>query len=127
MEKNILDALSVIHVFHCSPVPQKIQRKKESTQLPRGNALGNIKFTQMCTDCTAAALLHKWFVTFVASLTATGKKHDFDLIVIGGGSGGLAASKEAVSYGKKVAVCDFVVPSHRGTKWGIGGTWNALI
>jgi len=37
--------------------------------------------------------------------------YDFDLFVIGGGSGGLAAAKEAVKYGVKVAVADFVKPS----------------
>jgi thioredoxin reductase (NADPH) len=48
-------------------------------------------------------------------------KH-YDLVVIGGGSGGLACSKEAASFGKRVAVLDFVDPSPRGTKWGLGGT-----
>ena len=48
--------------------------------------------------------------------------YDYDLIVIGGGSGGLAASKEAVKYNKKVAVLDFVVPTPQGTSWGLGGT-----
>lgn len=52
----------------------------------------------------------------------SGVHYDYDLIVIGGGSGGLAASKEAASFGKKVAVCDFVVPSPQGTTWGLGGT-----
>jgi len=52
----------------------------------------------------------------------SGVKYDYDLIVIGGGSGGLAASKEAASFGKKVAVCDFVVPTPQGTTWGLGGT-----
>lgn len=47
---------------------------------------------------------------------------DYDLIVIGGGSGGLAASKEAAALGKKVALLDFVTPTPQGTKWGIGGT-----
>merc|ERR1711992_382658 len=47
---------------------------------------------------------------------------DYDIVVIGGGSGGLAASKEAARLGKKVAVCDFVVPSPAGTTWGLGGT-----
>lgn len=48
---------------------------------------------------------------------------DYDLVVIGGGSGGLAASKEAVKQGaKKVAVLDFVKPSPAGTSWGLGGT-----
>jgi len=47
---------------------------------------------------------------------------DYDIVVIGGGSGGLAASKEASRLGKKVAVCDFVQPSPAGTTWGLGGT-----
>ncbi|XP_054155155.1 thioredoxin reductase 1, cytoplasmic-like [Oppia nitens] len=48
--------------------------------------------------------------------------YDYDLIVIGGGSGGLAASKEAIKYGKKVAVMDYIVPTPLGTTWGLGGT-----
>merc|ERR1711892_541485 len=36
--------------------------------------------------------------------------------------GGCDASKEAARLGKKVAVCDFVVPSPAGTTWGLGGT-----
>uniref|UniRef100_G3MPC2 thioredoxin-disulfide reductase (NADPH) n=1 Tax=Amblyomma maculatum TaxID=34609 RepID=G3MPC2_AMBMU len=48
--------------------------------------------------------------------------YDYDLVVIGGGSGGLAASKEAARLGKKVAVCDFVKPTPKGTSWGLGGT-----
>lgn len=47
---------------------------------------------------------------------------DYDLVVIGGGSGGLACSKEAAQLGQKVAVLDYVEPSLKGTKWGIGGT-----
>jgi thioredoxin reductase (NADPH) len=49
-------------------------------------------------------------------------KYDYDLIVVGGGSGGLAASKEAAKLGKKVACLDFVKPSPIGTSWGLGGT-----
>ena len=48
--------------------------------------------------------------------------HHYDLVVIGGGSGGLACSKAAARLGKKVAVCDFVKPSPAGTTWGLGGT-----
>lgn len=48
--------------------------------------------------------------------------YDYDLFVIGGGSGGLSASKAASALGKKVALADFVKPTPTGTKWGIGGT-----
>ncbi|XP_076367400.1 thioredoxin reductase 1 isoform X2 [Tachypleus tridentatus] len=47
---------------------------------------------------------------------------DYDLIVIGGGSGGLACAKEAALLGKKVGVLDYVESSPQGTKWGLGGT-----
>mmetsp|Transcript_60002 Transcript_60002/g.127064 ORF Transcript_60002/g.127064 Transcript_60002/m.127064 type:complete len:482 (-) Transcript_60002:409-1854(-) len=48
--------------------------------------------------------------------------YDYDLFVIGGGSGGLAAAKTAADLGAKVAVADFVKPSPAGTTWGLGGT-----
>ncbi|XP_077165115.1 thioredoxin reductase 2, mitochondrial isoform X4 [Paroedura picta] len=49
-------------------------------------------------------------------------KYEYDLLVIGGGSGGLACAKEAAQFGNKVAVLDYVDPSPKGTKWGLGGT-----
>ncbi|KAM6165124.1 thioredoxin reductase 2, mitochondrial isoform 2-T2 [Erethizon dorsatum] len=49
-------------------------------------------------------------------------QQDYDLLVIGGGSGGLACAKEAAQLGRKVAVVDYVEPSPRGTRWGLGGT-----
>ncbi|XP_050084512.1 thioredoxin reductase 1, mitochondrial-like [Anopheles aquasalis] len=50
------------------------------------------------------------------------ENYDYDLVVIGGGSGGLACAKQAVQLGAKVAVLDFVKPSPQGTRWGLGGT-----
>lgn len=38
-------------------------------------------------------------------------QYDYDFFVIGGGSGGLAAAKEAIKYKVRVAVADFVKPS----------------
>jgi len=58
----------------------------------------------------------------MAKVQAGSHNFDYDIIVIGGGSGGLAASKEAAKLGKKVAVLDFVKPSPAGTTWGLGGT-----
>lgn len=53
---------------------------------------------------------------------STHGNYDYDLAVIGGGSGGLACAKEAVNLGARVAVLDYVTPSPQGTKWGLGGT-----
>lgn len=54
----------------------------------------------------------------------TGEDYDYDLFVIGGGSGGLACAKEAAKFNMKVAVADFVPPSptYPHTSWGLGGT-----
>ena len=46
----------------------------------------------------------------------------YDFAVIGGGSGGMAAAKEAAALGAKTVVFDYVRPSAQGTKWGVGGT-----
>uniref|UniRef100_A0A7N6FC93 thioredoxin-disulfide reductase (NADPH) n=1 Tax=Anabas testudineus TaxID=64144 RepID=A0A7N6FC93_ANATE len=67
---------------------------------------------------------HRWKRTncwHVLTRNLTGR-YDYDLVVIGGGSGGLACSKEAAQLGLKVAVLDYVEPSVKGTKWGLGGT-----
>ncbi|KAI7813106.1 putative thioredoxin reductase 2 [Triplophysa rosa] len=60
--------------------------------------------------------------TLICTRNLTAGKFDYDLVVIGGGSGGLACSKEAAQLGQKVAVLDYVEPSLKGTKWGLGGT-----
>lgn len=46
----------------------------------------------------------------------------YDLCVIGGGSGGMAAAQEAARLGARVALFDYVKPSTQGTQWGVGGT-----
>ncbi|XP_068577012.1 thioredoxin reductase 2, tandem duplicate 2 [Cebidichthys violaceus] len=67
---------------------------------------------------------HRWKRTnslHVLTRNLTGN-YDYDLVVVGGGSGGLACSKEAAQLGQKVAVLDYVEPSVQGTRWGLGGT-----
>ncbi|EFO96052.1 hypothetical protein CRE_26919 [Caenorhabditis remanei] len=73
----------------------------------KGNAVGGLKELQALKK----DYLKEWL-----------RDHTYDLIVIGGGSGGLAAAKEAARLGKKVACLDFVKPSPQGTTWGLGGT-----
>lgn len=50
------------------------------------------------------------------------QEYQFDLFVIGGGSGGLSCARSAASLGVRVGLADFVKPSPIGTKWGLGGT-----
>jgi thioredoxin reductase (NADPH) len=74
------------------------------------------------------ALVSTLSVAFASSLTksssATSKTYDkqYDLAVIGGGSGGLATAFEANKHGLSVIVIDFVEESLHKSKWGIGGT-----
>ncbi|XP_043470868.1 thioredoxin reductase 2, mitochondrial isoform X1 [Leptopilina heterotoma] len=62
------------------------------------------------------------FGKVLVAYLCTEHKYMYDLVVLGGGSGGLAAAKEAVELGAKVAVLDYVTPTPLGTKWGLGGT-----
>jgi thioredoxin reductase (NADPH) len=48
--------------------------------------------------------------------------YEYDLFVIGGGSGGISAARWAAELGKKVALADYVKPSPAGSTWGLGGT-----
>lgn len=50
------------------------------------------------------------------------QQYDYDLVVVGGGAGGLACAKEAMSSGaKKVAVLDFK-KLFEEVNWHAGGT-----
>lgn len=53
-------------------------------------------------------------------------KFDADLVVIGGGSGGLACAREASKLGASVVVLDAVTPSPLGTTWGLGGALECV-
>jgi len=73
--------------------------------------------------CEPKAVEDEGGVSMVEDGYSAEHEFDYDLVVIGGGSGGLAASKEAVKQGaSKVAVLDFVKPSPKGSTWGLGGT-----
>ncbi|MBV95543.1 Thioredoxin reductase 3, partial [Eschrichtius robustus] len=51
--------------------------------------------------------------------------YDYDLIVIGGGSGGLSCAQEAAALGRRVTVLDVVVPSPQGTSW-VKHNWETM-
>ncbi|XP_028405063.1 thioredoxin reductase 2, mitochondrial-like [Dendronephthya gigantea] len=55
-------------------------------------------------------------------VSSNAEEYDYDLVVIGGGSGGLSCAKEGAQFGKRVAVLDYVSASAQGTTWGLGGT-----
>ncbi|XP_075218141.1 thioredoxin reductase 1, mitochondrial-like isoform X2 [Lycorma delicatula] len=67
-------------------------------------------------------LLFTFLNNLLYSSTVINNGDYFNLIVIGGGSAGLACAKEAAKYNKSVIVLDYTVPSPRGTSWGVGGT-----
>lgn len=54
------------------------------------------------------------FTDIAGFLPEVDGQYEYDLVVIGGGSGGLATSKEAAGLGKKVAVLDYVKPTPLG-------------
>lgn len=47
---------------------------------------------------------------------------DYDLLVIGGGSGGFQLAKKAAKLGAKVGLFNFVNPTKNSSQWGLGGT-----
>lgn len=89
-----------------------------------GGAQAGLQFARELTGDAAApspsSALSK--ASFLAAEPSDDAKYDFDAVVIGGGSGGLAFSKRAARLGATVALLDFVRPSPQGTKWGLGGT-----
>jgi succinate dehydrogenase/fumarate reductase flavoprotein subunit len=48
----------------------------------------------------------------------------YDLLVIGSGSGGMSVSTRAAKINPSLKICvlDYVKPSPRGTTWSLGGT-----
>jgi ribulose 1,5-bisphosphate synthetase/thiazole synthase len=78
-------------------------------QVPAGGAIS----AYISTTCN-----HLAETIAAADGEALSHGYDYDVIVIGGGSGGLAASKEAAVLGAKTAVLDFVQPSPAGSTWG---------
>jgi thioredoxin reductase (NADPH) len=75
-----------------------------------------------CRSFLSPCVQEEFGVTMVDDGHSKDHSYDYDLVVIGGGSGGMAAAKEAANLGAKVCLLDFVKPSPHGTTWGLGGT-----
>lgn len=50
------------------------------------------------------------------------KTDKYNVVVVGGGSAGIACAMEAKKLGLSVALVNYVKPTDFGTKWGLGGT-----
>lgn len=87
-------------------------------------ALRFIRFTVSFASRGLAGWKRHWNHFHFRNMSSNGHSYDYDLVVIGGGSGGLAAAKEvtAVKPNAKVVVFDLVNSTVHGTKWGLGGT-----
>ncbi|PIO68536.1 hypothetical protein TELCIR_09674 [Teladorsagia circumcincta] len=95
------DAPVILNTIATSKVA--IAHSGNDADLQKGDAIGGLDELKKLAD---SKILAEWL-----------KDHKYDLIVVGGGSGGLAAAKMAAMHGKKVAVLDFVKPSPLGTTW----------
>ena len=89
------------------------------------------KFTRFLSYSGASSAIKKALVSSLALAFSTAKapkaamktyEKQYDLAVIGGGSGGLATAFEANKHGLNVVVIDFVEESSHKSKWGLGGT-----
>ncbi|KAI9921041.1 hypothetical protein PsorP6_001868 [Peronosclerospora sorghi] len=108
------DLLAFFRLNVISGIPQGVSSTEKSEKMP---SLA-VAFDAEKTLCAANSV-----DTMTLSDTVEGNgSYDYDLVVTGGGSRGLACSKEAASFGAKVCVLDYGKPSPQGTTWGLGGT-----
>lgn len=80
----------------------------------------NTKFKLFVDNCKIFPF--KLYSTTTTAMAPVEEEYDYDFVIIGGGSGGMAAAKEASKHGLKTALFDYVKPTVHGTKWGLGGT-----
>nr|XP_016942345.1 thioredoxin reductase 1, mitochondrial isoform X1 [Drosophila suzukii] len=120
-------------ISSCSGAQQTFQRTMSSGQRgsrdSAGSPVAGAAGTGMGAGTSAPPFQHPhcdraaMYQQPVRKMRTKGGSYDYDLIVIGGGSAGLACAKEAVLNGARVACLDYVKPTPTlGTKWGVGGT-----
>mmetsp|Transcript_4022 Transcript_4022/g.11845 ORF Transcript_4022/g.11845 Transcript_4022/m.11845 type:complete len:607 (+) Transcript_4022:172-1992(+) len=123
------DYRAKLDVFRSKTPSDAKAQKHTSSPIVFLTEQGSTSFVGGCDDTIAwgrAQLSPSGVDAAAATVVPDGfaKDHgfDYDVVVIGGGSGGLACSKEMAKLGAKVAVLDFVKPSPAGSTWGLGGT-----
>eukprot|EP00466_Bigelowiella_natans_P020041 jgi/Bigna1/52445/estExt_Genewise1Plus.C_80086 len=93
--------------------PSQTARKRERRKSERGENAPFPPLRRLKGGCALSS---------PPELTKPRASDEYDLAVVGGGSGGLAAAKEAARCGAKVVLFDYVKPSTQGATWGLGGT-----
>ena len=112
---SVVDARGSWHHHPPSAVPAALRVRGGSVGGGGGQASTHAMGTGLSAAAAASALPG-------VRGGADSEPEHFDLVVIGGGSGGLACAKEAAGLGAKTAVLDYVTPSPQGSSWGLGGT-----
>eukprot|EP00276_Gloeochaete_wittrockiana_P010402 CAMPEP_0184655092 /NCGR_PEP_ID=MMETSP0308-20130426/12721_1 /TAXON_ID=38269 /ORGANISM="Gloeochaete witrockiana, Strain SAG 46.84" /LENGTH=1000 /DNA_ID=CAMNT_0027091361 /DNA_START=24 /DNA_END=3026 /DNA_ORIENTATION=+ len=110
----------VLTFTESSVVP--LDAASRNLQSSRRTTISNIQVQPASSGSGQTTDTMKVSIESAMSMEDSAGSYDYDLVVIGGGSGGMATAREAAALGAKVVLFDFVKPSTQNSKWGLGGT-----